>query len=702
MSEPLTDISPNKVYGTSQIPPPTPTKQQHASADDAAILSSEAGSDYSVIEYNIPSLSSSIVGGKHSRSVNNSPMKVMKKAKYDTHDESGKENRDVSFAEGDDDVFGGVPLRKGEEDHTTSFDANLSGFSDLDIIHGAGISREAEEQFGERSVDRQLMRESYRRERSLERSSVLNTPTRPNFNLSTPNRHSWSSPKSDPMTPGTVTPKANGIPSRLAALSQYSKSPESTPGQNEKTQNLLLDFTAQFNSIKAFPPPTPTRSRRRSNSASPVKRTRDGAESPSKYQLPAATPMERKFLLDFDIPPPPTPRSIPSITPKELENVKSQYLAQIAQLKAELAGKDAQVQTLKDAVSDAERRASNGIVELRQVREEMEDMSARSMLIESKLAEAGRAVSELQDQIEDGNRLLEEARNDREAFENERNSYRKEVEELRKENEDVSDALLKTKQELASAKKDLIVEQQKRASAPNSPTRGSAGSSGDVEAAVTKAVAAANATKDMEISQAVEKVAKELHSLYKTKHEQKVTALKQSYAKRWEKRVSELEAKNAELTSYNNDLSNKLMKLEEENEENLTGPVISPQEMEQQIREMEALRAEVEQTREEARKLEEELKLEREEKGELVLAVDELLALGGVPSVSESGMGNLKGSISRASGVGIARGLSPVKQEKEVPPVRQETKSSNTLRGGIERMGGGATSGGRGRFGFPK
>ncbi|KAF3211320.1 hypothetical protein TWF192_008710 [Orbilia oligospora] len=660
MSEPLIDISPNKVYGTSQTPSAQPP------LDDPINLASE-DSEYSVIDYNIPkSFSSSGIGEKHLRSAHNSPMKVMKKPKYDIHDESMKENHDISFADDDEDFLARISSKLGRGDelttHSMSFDANLSGFSDVMVEGGAGVSRETEEQMGEIGE-----------------------------------RQSWSSPQSDPVTPGTVTPRVTGQRSRLATLSQYSKSPESTPGNNERTQNLLLDFTAQFNAIKANPPPqTPTRSRRRSQSSSPTKRTRDGSESPSKQPLPAPTPMERRFLLDFDIPPPPTPRSIPSVTPKEVENIKSQFLAQIAQLRAELAGKDAQINTLKDSVSDAERRASNGIVELRQVREEMEDMSARTMLIESRLSEAGRAVQEFQGQIEVGNRLLDEARNERDSVVQDKDFLRKELEELRREHEQVSDSLLKTKQDLASTKKDLIVERQKK-SAPNSPARGSGGSGVDVEAAVEKAVAAANATKDMEVSQAVEKVAKELHSLYKSKHEQKVSALKQSYSKRWEKRVNELEAKNNDLTNTNNELSNKIMRMEEESEEhlNLSGPVLSPHDMEDRREEIEKLEAQFAKAQEQIKTLQEDLSAERREKGELVLAVDELLALGGAPAMADNGVNNLRGSISRASGASIAKAMTPAKEEKD-----KETKSSSGIRGGIERMGNGANPS-KGRFGFP-
>ncbi|MCV5163677.1 hypothetical protein OFB65_25305, partial [Escherichia coli] len=61
-------------------------------------------------------------------------------------------------------------------------------------------------------------------------------------------------------------------------------------------------------------------------------------------------------ILDFDIPPMPTPRSVPTITPRELETLKSGFLSEISSLKASLSGKEAEVTSLKTAVSDAEKR----------------------------------------------------------------------------------------------------------------------------------------------------------------------------------------------------------------------------------------------------------------------------------------------------------------------------------------------------------
>ena len=49
---------------------------------------------------------------------------------------------------------------------------------------------------------------------------------------------------------------------------------------------------------------------------------------------------------------------MPSITPRELESLKSNFLSEISSLKASLSGKEAEVQSLKTAVGDAEKRVS--------------------------------------------------------------------------------------------------------------------------------------------------------------------------------------------------------------------------------------------------------------------------------------------------------------------------------------------------------
>lgn len=68
---------------------------------------------------------------------------------------------------------------------------------------------------------------------------------------------------------------------------------------------------------------------------------------------------------DFEIPPAPTPRSIPTITPRELESLKSGFMSEISSLKATLSGKEAEVASLKKAVADAERRVGEALEEVR-------------------------------------------------------------------------------------------------------------------------------------------------------------------------------------------------------------------------------------------------------------------------------------------------------------------------------------------------
>ncbi|KAF3357944.1 hypothetical protein VdG1_05609 [Verticillium dahliae VDG1] len=60
---------------------------------------------------------------------------------------------------------------------------------------------------------------------------------------------------------------------------------------------------------------------------------------------------------------------------------------------------------------------------------------------------------------------------------------------------------------------------------------------------------AKDASKEVEM--AVERVARELHALYKSKHETKVTALKKSYEGRWEKRVRDLETRLEDVSEEN-------------------------------------------------------------------------------------------------------------------------------------------------------
>jgi hypothetical protein len=69
-----------------------------------------------------------------------------------------------------------------------------------------------------------------------------------------------------------------------------------------------------------------------------------------------------------------TPRSIPSVTPRELETLRSDMQSQISALSATLSGKEAEVMALKRAITDAEVRCGNSLEELRNEKSARETM----------------------------------------------------------------------------------------------------------------------------------------------------------------------------------------------------------------------------------------------------------------------------------------------------------------------------------------
>ncbi|KAK9454047.1 central kinetochore-associated-domain-containing protein [Dipodascopsis uninucleata] len=82
----------------------------------------------------------------------------------------------------------------------------------------------------------------------------------------------------------------------------------------------------------------------------------DDDETPTReHQSQNTAPLQATSLLDLDFPIV-TPRSIPSISTRQVESLKGEYLSQIASLKAELAGKDAELNSLRTSLRDAEDR----------------------------------------------------------------------------------------------------------------------------------------------------------------------------------------------------------------------------------------------------------------------------------------------------------------------------------------------------------
>ncbi|KAF4951460.1 hypothetical protein FGADI_7425 [Fusarium gaditjirri] len=294
---------------------------------------------------------------------------------------------------------------------------------------------------------------------------------------------------------GGLTPRAN-----TRADPSPSRTSRARPSHDSGNTTNLLDFTEQLR----FP------------QRSPQKPPAKGWLSPSRTAPNVtATPSRGGFanLIDFDIPPMPTPRSVPSITARELESLKSNFLSEISSLKASLSGKEAEVQSLKAAVGDAEKRVGESLEQLREERSIKEQLTAekegwenRGREMEHVLRKAKEEIVESQREQEELEQKLEESEKRREA-----------AEMLHQEAE--------SKMAGMRAGKDTDKSSPEKLKSPNDTNH--------------------------EVEIAVERVARELHALYKSKHESKVTALKKSYETRWEKRVHELESRIRELGEEN-------------------------------------------------------------------------------------------------------------------------------------------------------
>ena len=326
---------------------------------------------------------------------------------------------------------------------------------------------------------------------------------------------------------GAPTPRPTGrnTPSRNKADHDdgySSPTPRRYKSHDNDTTNLLVDFTGDFNSVAR----TTDRSPIRNGRLSPKKHQSDLSSyassrrtpSPAKYPLPPGTPAEARHLanlLDFDLPPAPTPRSIPSITARELESMKSAFQSQISSLTAELKGKDAEVSSLKGAVEDAERRVGEALEEIRNERGAKENLQNEKSDWEKREQEMKDVLRSMKEEIVRGDR--------------EKDHLLQRVTEAEYKREEAEAKTLEAESKMAGMRA------SSSPTAPSDTNHTNANTSNEVEAAVTK-------------------VAKELHTLYKSKHETKVTALKKSYSDRWEKKVKDLQSKIDELSKENDDL----------------------------------------------------------------------------------------------------------------------------------------------------
>lgn len=404
-------------------------------------------------------------------------------------------------------------------------------------------------------------------------------------------------------TPGKT---ADATPRTSRKRPSPSRSPSPTPRRakaNSTSQDgttFLIDFTQQMDNMGGYSRHT---SPAKSSTQPDLLKFMNSQRSPHKTNRQSyATPAKQSNimnLLDFELPPAPTPRSVPTITVRELESLKSSYLSQISSLKATLSGREAEVESLKRAVGDAERRVGEAQESLREEKNRCD------------YAEEQKAGWEKRGQ--EVEHLLQEVKEEVMKSEAEKEELLRKVEDYERRSEDAEARAVKAEERFAEAL----------------AARAATGANGEVDPAameeqVQRLVAA-------QIDSKIEAVSRELHSVYKEKHERKVATLKKSYEARGEKKCAELQARLHDLEKENSDLL-------AAKDATFSGPVPdttfsgeAEAELKFQIEEQRAqfarLEAEFQSSRQHQEQLERELQQERIEKGDLVAAVDEMLLL---------------------------------------------------------------------------
>lgn len=467
-----------------------------------------------------------------------------------------------------------------------------------------------------------------------------------------PNKGSSPAKRSRELQYGSAapTPRPSGrstpVASRHLAFDESSPSP--TPrhprsSRNADTTNLILDFTEQFNAFSQtshtstrHDRPSPTKFNTQPDLAffTAAKRT----PSPKKG-FPSTSSRSQTFtnLLDFDLPPAPTPRSIPSITARELESLKSSFLSQISSLRATLNGKEAEVSSLKEAVTDAERRVGEAQEEIRDQRGERERLQAEK--------------DDWQARDKEMQSVLRSVKEDIIHEQHEHEKLQQRLESSEKKREDAEAKLFEAESKVAGLQAASATEPTSGADGQSTPGGGS-GSNAAVEVAV-------------------EKVARELHGLYKGKHETKVAALKRSYEARWEKRIKDLESRINDLIHENDELrvgrdatmsgvmpgmSHSNTGADHPDQGEATSKAGEARQFEEQKVRLGDLSHEISKIKAENSTLQQQLEKERLEMAELVKATEEMMQLSLQSNGAAAGnekptcsVENLRGSISKAS-----------------------------------------------------
>ncbi|KAH7070298.1 hypothetical protein FB567DRAFT_217709 [Paraphoma chrysanthemicola] len=425
-----------------------------------------------------------------------------------------------------------------------------------------------------------------------------------------------------------ATPRARTLMTPSTAR-RTERTPSPTPRRSYKendTTNLLLDFTEQIQSFSQSRRTSPNRGRpspTKSSTQPDLRSYYQNQRSPAKggSHVPATPSQSRHMLnlLDFELPPPPTPRSLPTVTIREMESVKSQFQSQISSLSASLSGKEAEVESLAKAVADAERRVGEAHETVR------EERSAREYA-ETQMIDWKKKGEEVQNLLQDVQAEL--ARND-----SERDQLLQRLAEAERRAEEAENrsSELETK---------VIEAESKNVDMTTFINNDDGGDNKKIYSELECQTA---------IAEKVNEVARDLHSAYKAKHEKKIKALKDNYQKKADERCKELrlqiirlERQVEEAEKKRDDTFSKVLppgmspKKDDSGSSTSVSNTEDLQKLESQRAEIENLKAKLAGLQSELRSLRTshdsllvDLEAERVEKGELVAAAEQMLSMCG-------------------------------------------------------------------------
>jgi chromosome segregation ATPase len=426
---------------------------------------------------------------------------------------------------------------------------------------------------------------------------------------------------------------------------------------NDGTTSFLIDFTQQMEGINTYRQHSPAKSQTEPNLLQYMnsQRSPNKASARQSYATPGK-PNNILNLLDFELPPAPTPRSIPTITVRELESLKSSYLSQISSLKATLSGREAEVESLKRAVGDAERRVGEAQESLREEKSKREWAEQEKVGWEKRGQEVENVLKSVKEEIYNS--------------EVEKEDLHRKIEEQERRVEEAEARATKAEERYADAL----------------AARANTGEAGEESTATEEQVQRLVAAQ---IDSKIEAVSRELHSVYKEKHERKVATLKKSYEARnaqkcegLQNRLAELEKLNDELiaakdSTFTNELSpGKSSGMNAEAEAELKA------QLEEQRAHLARLENEMQTSRQQQEQLMHDLEQERIEKGDLVAAVDEMLLLQSEQGPAQGAMSvveDFRKSISRPTGLRAPGGMAP-----------PESRIGRSMPSGLARAGSNA------------